>query len=489
MSDSAEEALKDLLDPVTFSQRFIRIETPDGLVPWRLDGYQKKFLRDNSRQRIVNKSKKVGISTALAADGIHKGFTTKGLQLIFVATGQRFARELLGKIYDEIDSMPPGLQPRFKSKSTEEASFMNGSRLISLPSSEPDRIRGFGLRGTRTDVYIDEHAHVPNDKDLWTVIRDFARLGGRISSISTPKGKRGIFYKIAEPLQSAYRGLTPPPTDQSWSYHEIPWWRCPRHRAAGEKSLRENSDDITFLQEYNCMFIDESVSFFPFEVIWKAQKIADFVESGYKTNNPITIGVDFGKSVSETILYVVEETSPEHYKTLYVEVLPGVDYTTQVEMITQLDRVFKPTLINVDGTGPGGQTIVDFLKKEECGYKINSYNLMSSFKEKIVIRLRMLMDHGRFAIPTRECPYGDKMEMQLHSIQRSTTISGEHTRYSGKETGMDDMVWAMALAVYKEFETQFDPIFTQWKDEALRKLTKGDDQPGGILVREWRGNP
>lgn len=487
--DATEEALKDLLDPVVFAERFIRIDTPEGLTPWTLDGYQKKFLRDNSRHRAVNKSKKVGLSTCLAADGIYKAYTTRNLQQIFIATGQRFARELLGKAYDEIDSMPRAIQPNFKTKSTEEASFPNGSRLISLPSSEPDRIRGFGLRGSRTDVYLDEHAHVPNDKDLWVVVRDFMRIGGRITSTSTPKGKRGMFFKIVDPLQSAYRGLTPPTADTQWSYHEIPWWKCPRHRVEGEKSLREDIDDITFLQEYSCEFVDESVSFFPFEVIWGAQKIADFVESGYKTNNPITLGIDFGKSVSETIIYVAEETSPEHYKTLYIEVLPGVDYTTQVEMITQLDRVFKPTMLNVDGTGPGGQTIVDFLKKEECGYKINSYNLMSTFKEKIVIRLRMLMDHNRFAIPTRECPYGDKLEMQLHSIQRSTTISGEHTRYSGKETGMDDMVWAMALAVYKEFETTFDPIFYQWKDEALQKLTKGDDQPGGILVREWRGNP
>jgi hypothetical protein len=77
--------------------------------------------------------------------------------------------------------------------------------------------------------------------------------------------------------------------------------------------------------------------------------------------------------------------------------------------------------------------------------------------------------------------------MQLHSIKRSTTESGEHTRYSGKESGMDDVVWAMALALYKgDYSVETEPYFYQEKDEFLQKATKEKIRPWAeTVVREY----
>jgi hypothetical protein len=480
------DSLRCILDPVTFTSRLIKIETPDGLEEWTLDSYQKRFLRDISRHRIVNKSKKVGFSTITCADAIYNGYTIPGLQIIFVATGQRFARELLGKMYDEIFSMPHTLQPKFTQKRIEECSFPNGAHFISLPSSEPDHIRGFGLRGSRTYVYLDEHAHVPNDKDLWTVVRDFMRIGGNITSLSTPKGKRGKFYEIAEPLQVFYRGLTAIKPKTIWSYHEIPWWKCPRHAKAGEASLREGIDEITFQQEYCTNFIDESMSFFPFELIWQCQNIDELNFTG-PFKNPVYFGIDFGKQISETIIFVVEEYKPDNFRTIYIECLGGVDYPNQIEVIKTLNNIYHPDLINVDASGPGGSTIVDFLNRvEDISPKLNGYLLTNAFKERIIIRLRMMMEHKRIGLPTKDCPggFGEKLENQLHSMMRTTTQSGEHTKYSGKETGMDDMPWGLALAIFKEYENKFDPMWVEEKDSFLKKITKhGEDT--GRMIRQW----
>ena len=194
MPPSDENLLRLLLDPVVFSESFIKLENPEGTSEWHLDPYQKHIMRDTTRNRAINKSKKTGISTTIAGESIHKAFTNAGRQVIFVSTGQRIAEELLGKWYDMLATLPLVLQPIFKNKTMQDCRLPNGARVMSLPSAEPAKIRGFGMRGPMTDVYADEFAHVANDGELWTVIKDFQVLGGHITLNSTPKGKRGRYY-------------------------------------------------------------------------------------------------------------------------------------------------------------------------------------------------------------------------------------------------------------------------------------------------------
>ena len=488
MDASDENLMFNLLDPVVFIEAFLKLESPEGMISWDMDAYQKHLVRDTNRNRIINKSKKTGISTTIAGESIHKALTISGRQIIFVSTGQRIAEELLGKWYDVYATMPQPLQVGFLQHSVQTARLPNGSRIMSLPSSDPGNIRGFGMRGPETDVYLDEYAHVANDRDLWIVVRDFQIIGGRITMNSTPKGKRGKFFEIAEPLQTVFRGLGSRfPT--TWSYHEIHYKECPRLREQ-EKFLKEGMTDIDFAQEYCAEFIDESLSFFPYELIWECQKppvgISEYVSSGYKTHNPVFFGIDFGKTTSETVVYVVEETRPETFKTLYIERMPGVNYDVQADTIRLLKFDYNPLEIKVDASGPGGQTMEDILKQEKyCGNCVTGYDLTSTFKENIIIRLRMLMQRKKIGLPTKDMGRdAEELERQIHGIQRTSTKMGLHTRYSGKESeGMDDMVWALALSVYKEFTFEFDPMIVTTSDKVLEKLQREQDR--GEMVSAW----
>lgn len=479
--------LRKLLDPTTFLQHFVKIDTTEGIKPWRMDPYQKRFVRDMSRNRVINKSKKVGISTTIAGEALHRSYIMPGRQIVFVATGQRIAGELLGKFYDEYDSLPPALKVPLKKRSMEVAQFRNNARVWSLPSADPGTIRGLGMRGTATDVYVDEYAHVPNDRELWVVVHDFQILGGRVTLNSTPKGKRGKYYEIAEPLQAVYEQEKRIPKSE-WSYHQINFRECPRlvHQ---EEKLRTSMTDVDFSQEYDNRFLDESVSFFPYELIWKNQKISELVCLSPQSGKPVRFGIDFGKKISETVIYVTEEYAEEHFRTLWIEVLPGVDYPTQVEVIKQLDKIFNPVEIHIDASGPGGQAVYDFLTKEadEFAYRIVPHDFTSSFKEKIIIRTRILLQGKRLDLPDKTTTYGEKLEIQLHSITRETTKTGLHTRYSGKEYGLDDMVWALALSIYKEHtRKQEAPMLELVQDRALQKLDKIRKRRKLRVIKEWQ---
>ncbi len=477
------------LDPVNFIQSFIKLESPDGMIEWVMDPYQKHLVRDTSRNRAINKSKKTGISTTIAGESIYKSFTMPGRQIIFVSTGQRIAEELLGKWYDLFATIPRSIQPAFSKHSVQVARLSNGSRVMSLPSSDPGNIRGFGMRGPETDVYLDEYAHVANDKELWIVVRDFQIIGGHITMNSTPYGKRGKYYEVVEPLMSVYKGLTPK-FKTNWSYHHIHFTECPR-LAKQEKFLREGMTDIDFEQEYCCGFVDESLAFFPYEIINQCQTTKEFLSS-YRSKNPIYFGIDFGRTTSQTIVYIVEEIAPGNFKTIYIEVMPGVHYDDQIDIINSLKIEYNPTLIKIDASGPGGDVLEDMLSKEEnCGNIIQPFDLTTTVKENIIIHLRMLMQRKKFSIPSKDSPdsfvvkIAEQLERQLHGIQRTSTKFGLHTRYSGKETaGMDDMVWAAALAVYQESEYSFDPMIVMQSDSVLTKLNKDRDRLTEV-IQTW----
>jgi len=466
--------LRRLLDGATFIQWFIKIETPNGLVKWDMDGYQKRLVRDKNRNVFINKSKKTGISTTLAGRSIHVAYTQEGRQRALVSTGQRIAGELLGKVKDEFNSMPPAIQVKLVKDSAEYMEFPNRSRTFSLPSSDPAKLRGLGMRGTATDVDLDEYAHTGKvDKDLWLVTRDFQRYGGKVTINSTPKGKRGKYYDIGDSLQTQFRDPDRYFEPSEWSYHEIHFTECARLRDQ-EKELRRGITEEEFLQEYTCEFIDESLTFFPYELIWACQNVRSYVDSGTGIKNPIYFGIDFGKAVSETIIFIVEEYQKEKFRVLWIEVFPGVKYNEQLEVIKQLNEMYHPETINIDATGPGGQTMTDFIMAEEdLSYKTIPCNFSGPFKEKIIIRTRMLMQRQRLDLPIKELEFGEKLERQLHSIQRTTTQSGERTKYSGKqEGGLDDMAWSLALSVYKEFSRDFDPMFEQIQDEGLKNIER-----------------
>ena len=488
MQISDENLLRNLLDPVVFMESFLKLESPEGMIKWDMDSYQKHLVRDTSRNRAINKSKKTGISTTIAGESIHKAFTFPGRQAIFISTGQRIAEELLGKWYDMLSTIPNALQPHFDKHSMQVARLPNGSRVMSLPSSDPGNIRGFGMRGPETDVYADEYAHIANDKELFIVIRDFQIIGGHITLNSTPKGKRGKYHEIVEPLQAVYRGLIPKSqVDSKYSYHEIPFWQCPR-LVKQEESLREGMTDIDHQQEYCCEFIDESLSFFPYDLLFSCQKVKEFASPGYKTNNPIYFGIDFGKSTSETIVTVVEEYAPESFKVLYIEEMPGVNYNEQIEIIKSLQTEFNPLAIKIDASGPGGQVLSDILSQEKyCGNLIQGYDFTATFKENIIIRLRMLMQRRKVELPSKEMgKIAETLEMQLHGIQRTSTKLGLHTRYSGKEiAGMDDMAWSLALSVYKEFTFDFDPMIIFQKDKVLQHLEDENERQSVSVVAEY----
>jgi hypothetical protein len=114
----------------------------------------------------------------------------------------------------------------------------NGSRVISLPGSE-EGVRCFS--GVRL-LIVDEAARVSDD--LYRAVRPMLAVShGRLICMSTPFGKRGIFYEEWT-------------ATRTWERVLIRADQCPRITPEFLKEEREALGDRWFNQEYMCSFED-----------------------------------------------------------------------------------------------------------------------------------------------------------------------------------------------------------------------------------------
>jgi hypothetical protein len=128
------------------------------------------------------------------------------------------------------------------------ATLANGSRLISLPSSE-GTIRGYSSVDL---VIIDEASRVPDG--LYYAVRPMLAVSnGRMLAMSTPFGKRGWWH-----TEWANGGI-------SWERVEVPATMNPRISPAFLEEERRSLGEYWYKQEYLCQFAESIDSVFAYD--------------------------------------------------------------------------------------------------------------------------------------------------------------------------------------------------------------------------------
>jgi phage FluMu gp28-like protein len=128
----------------------------------------------------------------------------------------------------------------------------NGSRIEALPGSEKT-VRGFS--GTSL-LIVDEAARV--DDELYYAVRPMLAVsGGALMMLTTPYGKRGVFFE-------EWTG------GREWDRYEVPAAECPR--ISGEFLEEERAALPTYIyrQEYECSFEDTEDQIFTHDMVQAA---------------------------------------------------------------------------------------------------------------------------------------------------------------------------------------------------------------------------
>src|SRR5919106_3078115 len=172
------EDLKLALDRATVAKRL-------GIEP---DPWQEDLLRSTSERVLLNCCRQSGKSTMTAIVALHRALYRPGSLILCLAPALRQSQELFSKIAGFYRDLGRPVSPVAERKLSLE--LENRSRIITLPGSEKT-VRGFSGAAL---LVVDEAARV--DDSLYYAVRPMLAVsGGSLRMLSTPYGKRGVFFE------------------------------------------------------------------------------------------------------------------------------------------------------------------------------------------------------------------------------------------------------------------------------------------------------
>lgn len=432
--------------------------------PLQLDAYQIEFLTNATKYRWVVKARQVGFSFLFACEALARCHLRDGHTSIFVSYNLDDAKEKINYARQLHEELPLAYKKRLVIDSKTELGFesMSGSkrvsRIISVPSKAP--------RGKKGDVYLDELAHYVNDREVYkgsTAL--ILRSRGQLTGCSSPLGRRGMFWEVAEQEIRRY---------PAYSRQRVPWWLCrffsgdvrraaheaprmpteERVRAFGMQGIQDQFDSLLaedFQQEFELIFCDESYSFFPYELILPCTTddldvYGDAQAFPAPIEGRLTAGFDVGRKRDLSELVIVEEIEGTYHLRLW----RSYDRVPFAEQEADLDRmlnVLPLARLSIDQGGIG-MHLTENLRRRH-GPVIRPENFTNQSKEIWCNDFKILLQRKAVVLPKDR-----ELVAQIHSIKKTLTPSGKASfdaeRTGGQGKGHADRFWALVLACQKE---------------------------------------
>lgn len=256
--EQAKEIVKCMMDPIYFSKCYVKIRTTDGdlvnFVPYE---YQEAMIRSMMLNRFLAAllARQAGKTTVVSSFILWFALFNDNKDIAILANKGDQAQEIISRIQLSYENLPFFLQQGVRVWNKRSIVFENGSRIFSASTSSSS-IRGRAC----ALVYIDEAAHIENDFEFYESTYPVISAGkqSRVIMTTTPKGARGMFYKI---FTEAMEGLN------TFVPFKAIWSDVPGRDDKWEKETRENTSDSQFEQEFNVKFLGSSGTLIPNKIL------------------------------------------------------------------------------------------------------------------------------------------------------------------------------------------------------------------------------
>lgn len=452
----------------------------------RWERFQLAHLQDDATFRIENKSRQIAWSFLAAAEAMAEA-VLEGRSSAFVSINLSEAAEKIRYARAVYQNLHGITLPRLVRDNQLGMALANGARLLSLPARPP--------RGkAQLNIYLDEFAHVPFDRQIYMAALPVISKGGRLRIGSSPHGASGIFWEIYSQALRPYA-----------AYHraQTPWWevrafctdiataravaptlptqeRVARFGTTRIQEIHGNMIAEDFAQEYECDFVDEAVAWISWEVIGRLQQL--HAEAGLKWWHARSVdearlqlpevlravqraqieptlcgGVDVGRTRDLTELVLVGKQTDGRLPLRWMVSLDRTPYDAQQALLEEILRTLPITQVLVDQTGLGGQ-LAEHLTRTG---RAEGVTFTNPLKELWAVEARVQAERGSVPIPAeRDLAY------QIHSIKKQVTAAKNNVfDTDANERHHADKFWAWALALWaagagrsKTVETAASPL-------------------------------
>ncbi|MFM9881235.1 MAG: terminase large subunit domain-containing protein [Burkholderiaceae bacterium] len=417
--------------------------------------YQSKWITDNSRLKLHEKSRQIGLSWAAAYAADERT----------AAQGARFDQwvssrdDLQARLFIEDSKMWAGIM-NLAAKDLGEVvidpkeritayvlQFASGKRIHSM-SSNPDAQAG--KRGGRI---LDEFALHPDPRKLWSIAYPGITWGGAMELISTHRGSHNFFNDLVREVRekgnpkgiSLHRTTLQDALDQGFLFKLQQMLPADDARQAMDEAAYFDfvragcADEESFQQEFMCNPADDDVAFLEYGLIASAEYPAG-APWQQREKGRLYAGLDIGRKKDLTVLWIVEQLGDTLY-TRRIETLRNMTKGDQERVLwplmAQCDRVC------IDYTGLGIGWGDDALERFGT-YHTELVTFTSRVKEELAYPLRGAFEDKRLRIP-----YDPEVRADLRAVTKQTTAAG-NIRFTAERTkdGHADRFWALALAVH-----------------------------------------
>ena len=267
-----------------FIEGLTSISGTDNISPLVLSDAQ-RYLMDSRHQFCwMDKCRQFGFSLLVAARSLSKAMLQAKSTGISVSYNEEESKEKITYARELYESLPAKYRLARKLKYDNKTSLvferMGQQSVETRILSYPQRvIRG---KGGNVDVYLDEFAYCIHAKQIYvSAIPVLSRGSSSLWMGSTPAGKAGLFYEVGANQGGLY--------DLYMRMH-VHWWDVPEFCKDVNKARRESPFLMTdnrvnkfaterllsirnsmslddFQQEYECEYLDEQYSYFPWDLI------------------------------------------------------------------------------------------------------------------------------------------------------------------------------------------------------------------------------
>lgn len=419
--------------------------------------YQRRWIQDASRLKIMEKSRQIGMSWSTAY-GIVRRKSVRDAKLdawissrddlqarLFKEDCNSFAQILNLAVSD----LGQPLIDEGKKISAYVLEFSNSCRIHSM-SSNPD-----AQAGKRGDRILDEFALHPDPRKLYSIAYPGITWGGSMEIISTHRGSQNYFNEIIE--EARHKG-----NPKGFSLHRVTLEdalkdgflqklkaKLPQN---DERQVMSDADyfnwiksgcadEESFLQEYMCIPADDATAFLSYDMIagceYRALENWELPLSG-----ELYLGVDIGRDHDLTVIWVIEKVNDIRFTRRVIEMKakPFAEQEAELYRLLELPNVRRCC---IDRTGIGRQ-FAERAEERFGKYRVEGIQFTPAMKEELAYPVRMAFEDRTVRVPNDKFIRAD-----LRSIKKIQT-GGQHVRFAADrgKNGHADRFWGLALALH-----------------------------------------
>lgn len=330
------------------------------------------------------------------------------------------------KVYSEITKMlePTGIIKKANASTLTIETIYN-STLQFLSMEAYTAIRGLTINGI---IILDECAYypdtLPNGEEPWgNIIMPICKARKpKIVMISTPRGKRGMFWEMFLRAQRKEKG-----------YAELSRTIYDDELVTQEEidEIRSSVSELAFKQEFLVQFLDSSLTFFTgYENC--------FTTFNFNDREKIWMGVDLSSTGEDnTVVTLLNESM--QVKQYVIEGNLDVKYTKIAKIINDIPNL---TAAYLENNGVGSPMINQIKKLVNNKQKIHEFTTTNSSKEEIISNLAV-----RIADKDIYFDINDKMlfsEFGSFIVKYTKTGKMQFEAKSGKH---DDLILSLAICL------------------------------------------